>query len=144
MAKTLEQIQTAYRERLILPEFPEGSMLVFMTVVRTMPVAKGYERIVIGRRGPYVEFLTEHINQSAIFVPGDQRWRFDPSWSQKVFYWEFRTRDSCCVKIYLQRRLVTYADYRVGCWYISPFDLVTDQQSVLVKPLKKDKHDKDL
>lgn len=141
MAKTLEEIQAAYRARLILPEFPTDDSLVFMTRARTLVVAKGYERIVIGKRGPYVEFLDEHVNQASMFVPPDQIWRFRNDF---CYYCELRTRDSCRVKIYLQKRPVDYADYRVGRWYISPFDLITDKHSVLVEPLRRKKNDQDL
>lgn len=140
MPKTLEEIQDDYRKRLILPEFPSGDPQAFMTRARTLVIAEGYERIVIGMRGPYVEFLDEHINQKSLFIPGDQRWRVDPTWCLRVFYWELRTVDSCRVKVYLQRKPVDYADYRVGRWYISPFDLVTDRHPVLIEPLKKGKH----
>lgn len=141
MARTLEEIQNAYRARLILSEFPEGDSPVFMTQAKTMVVAWGYERVVIGKRGPYVEFLDEHMNQKALFVPPDQMWRFH---ADACYYYELRTRDSCRVKIYLQKRSVDYADYRPGRWYISPFDLITDRHPVLVEPLKRKKNDQDL
>ena len=140
MPKTLEEIQEGYRRRLILPEFPISDQLIFMTECDLI-VARGYERVVIGMRGPYVEFLDEHIIQKSLFVPGDQRWRFDHLHAGKCYYYEFRTRDSRRVKVYLQKKPVDYADYHIGRWYISPFDLVTDQHSELVEPLRKEKHD---
>lgn len=136
--RTLERIQEGYRRRLILSEFPpEGEPPVFMTRCRTLAVATGYRRIVIGMRGPYVEFLDEHIDKSSLFIPGDQMWRTDARFNSRCYYYEFRTRDSCRIKVYLQKRPVGYADYRVGRWYISPFDLVTDRHPVLIEPLER-------
>ena len=141
MPKTLEEIQEGYRRRLILPEFPpDGDPLIFTTGCELI-IAHGYERVVIGMRGPYVEFLDEHIKRESLFIPGDQRWRFDHFHVGKCYYYEFRTRDSRRIKVYFQKKPVDYADYRIGRWYISPFDLVTDQHPVLVEPLRKEKHD---
>ena len=85
-------------------------------------LAKGYRRVVIGERGPYVEMLQRHIIRVHFHVPEDQRYRLK---SRDVYYIEFRSNCPSRVKAYLQRRAVEYADYRVGCWYISPADLCT-------------------
>ena len=37
------------------------------------------------------------------------------------------------VKIYDQKRIVDYADYRVGLIYISPFDLFGQGEAVITK-----------
>jgi len=87
-------------------------------------VAKGYKRIVIGNRGPYIEFTPEQIILENIFIPEEQKKRV----SEDIWYYiEYRTkRDN--VKIYLQKKTVAYADYRVGLYYISPSDLQTSYE----------------
>jgi len=41
------------------------------------------------------------------------------------------------VKIYDQKRTVDYADYKVGLFYISPFDLCVEKEPVITKLEKK-------
>lgn len=79
-------------------------------------LAEGYSRVVIGDRGPYIEFDDHHINRSLIF----------PVPEYHVFFEEF---SSCCdhkVFIYHQVKTVSYADYKPDKWYISPKLLKTD------------------
>lgn len=103
-----------------------------------LKVATGYERIVIGKRGPYVEFSSPHILVKNLYIPDDQRYRVD---SQTTYYIEYKTvQDN--VKVYLQKRTVDYADYLPGLWYISPFDLflLDNERNTLVKlidPIRK-------
>ena len=133
MPKTSEEIREGYRQRLILPEFPpDGETVVFRTKSGTV-VAEGYERVVIGDRGPYVEFSPSHMVMEVFHIPDAQRWRV----SGRCYYIECRTNDEANVKAYRQKATVGYADYKIGMWYISPFDLATDQWSVLIEPLRK-------
>ena len=82
-------------------------------------IAHGYQRVVIGQRGPYVEFNKNQIIDDKLYIPKNQLYRLsDP----KVYYIEFRTID-CDVKVYYQMRSVAYADYKIGYFYISPSDL---------------------
>lgn len=81
---------------------------------------RGYERIVIGKRGPYVECKSNQIKMNVIEVPENQHWRF---YNKNAFYLEYRTNDEAYVKLYKQLKEVDYADYQIGYWYISPFDL---------------------
>lgn len=83
-------------------------------------LASSFERVVVGDRGPYVEFTKEAVNWDALHVPVEQRYRLK---SRLVFYTEYRSNDEANVKIYLQRHPVQYADYRVGMVYISEDDL---------------------
>jgi hypothetical protein len=86
--------------------------------------AIGYKRVVIGDRGPYVEFDTPNL-KAKFGVPPDQVWRLEnPHWRDKVYYIEHRTHN-CFVMIYEQRRTVKYADYKVYKFYASPWDLYT-------------------
>jgi len=80
--------------------------------------ATDFNRIVHGERGSYFEFETEHLIKDAVFIPEDQEWRVTPKWHKKVFFYEYRTKVGN-LKLYYQRKTVTYADYIVGKWYVS-------------------------
>ena len=45
----------------------------------------------------------------------------------------WRTKDQSNVKVYDQKRTVEYADYEVGLFYISPFDLFVEGEAVITK-----------
>ena len=121
----------SYEERLKIPIIGNDE-LEFYTLDETL-IAKGYLRIVIGGRGPYIEFTEDQINWDNTFIPDTQEWRKD---STNAFYIEHRTTDKANVKIYEQKKLVDYADYKIGLFYISPFDLCT-KDGRIIEPLRK-------
>ena len=41
------------------------------------------------------------------------------------------------MKVYWQKKTVDYADYRVGRYYISPFDLVDGEEKDLIDPIAR-------
>lgn len=80
--------------------------------------ANGYERVVHGGRGDYVELtkeqivvdLVSHFNQP---LPT----KIDPN-EEYYYYWlEPKDREE---KVYWQIKTVSYADYKIGYYYISP------------------------
>lgn len=95
-------------------------------------VATGYQRVVIGERGPYIEFSSEQIIKNALYVPDSCVWRLQ---STLVFYHEWRSKQDY-VKFYYQRKKVGYADYRRGFWYASTFALRLADNLEIVKPSK--------
>jgi hypothetical protein len=108
-----------YRKRLLIP-IDTSNEKVMMFNKSNVLVTVGYQRVVIGKRGPYVEFTIDQIRWDKFYTPIDQRYRQD---SGVVYYEEFRSTDESFIKLYLQKRTVAYADYKVGLCYISPFDL---------------------
>lgn len=84
-------------------------------------IANNCIRVVIGGRGPYIEFNSTQIITDNIHVPKEELYRLK---SNNVYYDEYRTNDVCNVKIYYQKNVVKYADYKIGMWYISPYELV--------------------
>jgi len=84
-------------------------------------LAKGYNRVVIGKRGPYVECTKDQIVQENLFVPPEQKYRFGDA---RVYYIEYRTKDSAFTKVYYQLKTVKYADYKLYMFYFSPDDLL--------------------
>jgi hypothetical protein len=82
-------------------------------------VATGYNRVVIGDYGAYIEFDKEQLNMSLI----ESRWPGEPI--RPVKYIWLQTKDWAKTKVYEQRGTVSYADYLVGKYYISPFDVTS-------------------
>jgi hypothetical protein len=131
--KTLEQLKEEYTKRLIVPI--EGSTNIQLVTKSGFPFCPaGYNRIVIGERGPYVEF--EDVYMHSVHIPEDQEYRTNCTFS-KVYYIEHRTIDESNVKIYEQLRTVNYADYLIGKFYVSPFDLKIMDGPNLIESIKK-------
>ena len=94
---------------------------MILTRMSGLPIATGYVRLVKGGRGDYVEFSRDQIIWANTFIPPSQKYRLRPNITL-VYYIEHRsTRDY--VKIYEQKRLVGYADYKIGMIYMSPTDI---------------------
>jgi hypothetical protein len=92
-------------------------------------LAFGYLRVVIGQRGPYVEFSPNQIVWENFLIPENQKYRLN---NAVVYYDEYRSKDPLFVKLYRQKRPVAYADYKVGLCYISPFDLLRDEMQPVI------------
>ena len=119
-----------YKERLFLPLESPNDEIIFYTQ-SGLEVAKNYIRVVIGGRGPYIEF--QEIIGENIYIPKNQLWRVKNS---NCYYIEWRTKDKSFVKLYYQKKVVDYADYQIGLWYISPFDLTSNLYPELIRKLK--------
>lgn len=92
-------------------------------------LSTGYVRVVIGKRGPYVEFNKDQIQWDSFFVPDVEKYRWNDN---RAYYVEHRSKCNSNVKLYLQKRTVAYADYKIGMCYISPFDLVVANFSPVI------------
>lgn len=79
------------------------------------PVAIGYNRVVIGDYGPFVEFTKEQL-QMAKFK---DKWPRNPD-KDVYYYWLTGPNN---IKCYEQVKTVSYADYLPGMYYISPKEL---------------------
>jgi hypothetical protein len=119
---------TDYRARLKVPaetiDAGDREMRLFSRCGTLLAV--GFDRIVIGGRGPYVEFCDHHLELGKF-----KHIRVG------AYYVEFRSRDEANVKLYKQLAQVPYADYKVGKTYISPFDLFNEDGVSLIDPLRK-------
>ena len=132
---------TNYRERIKIPHNGDPNFKFF---TKRGPkesdtfVAMGYERIVFGSRGPYIEFKKDQVIRNNIYIPRDAEWRLDEDQKDKIYYYEYRTKVDN-VMIYLQNKIVDYADYKVGFVYISPFDLYDESGKVIIEKLRRRK-----
>ena len=125
----------SYEDRLNVPLGDSPSIVIFTKDHLVLSV--GYTRIVIGKRGPYIECSNKQIVIASIHIPEEEKHRID---NDTYYYNEYRSKDVCNVKLYFQKKIVDYADYVKDMWYISPFDviaLVPDKGLVrdLVTPL---------
>ncbi len=112
----------------MIPEF--GNAVDRFSTRNGLLVATGYTRIIIGGRGPYIEFSDDQIHKNSIYIPDKEKWRLS---SNVAFYHEWRTTQDY-VKFYYQIQTVDYADYRIGFWYVSPFDLQIENNQPIIKP----------
>jgi len=110
-----------------MPEFPAAASMDFLTP-SGMLVATGYERVVVGDRGAYIEFDPQQIVKENIFVPTNARFRLNNS---ECYYIEWQSKCQSKVFIYEQKKSVAYADYLIGMFYIHPSLLTTKEIEVL-------------
>lgn len=87
-------------------------------------VCTGYERIVIGDYGAFIEISPEQIRKETLRCkPGQEFRQNDPRFSKNVKYLWLTAKDLSGCKIYFQRKRVDYADYIPGMYYISPYEV---------------------
>lgn len=125
----MNQHQSNYNNRIHIP-LAGNSDYKFFTSSRTL-LSIGFERVVIGGRGPYVEFNDRQIILEALeHIDGEH-----------YYYDEWRTKDASRLKLYHQIYPVNYADYVPGMWYATPFELFDIQGGVLIEPLSHKRDD---
>lgn len=81
-------------------------------------VSNGYTRIVIGDYGAYIEISPEQIIKNNLMIMPGQEYRFSEKYKNIKYYW-YCLKQNCNIKIYLQKNTVTYADYKIGMYYIA-------------------------
>jgi len=87
-------------------------------------IANGYERVVIGDYGPYIEISEKDICGSNIRIKKGQEYRIDdPRYSKNVKYWWLTLKNNLDIKIYYQIKEVSYADYKPKYYYILATDV---------------------
>jgi len=79
--------------------------------------ATGYERVVHGGRGDFVELTKKQISVDLLSKFGN---KLPEEVSNEGFYYYWLAPDGREEKVYWQCHTVGYADYKVGYYYISP------------------------
>lgn len=88
-------------------------------------IATGYDKIVIGDYGAFIEFSEEQVYRPNLQIKFGQEFRVnDERYIDKVKYVWLTTRFED-VKVYLQRKFVSYANYVPDKYYISPHEITT-------------------
>lgn len=86
-------------------------------------LADGYDRIVVGHYGAFIEIDESDIVPGVLKTQKGEEYREKGRYQDNVKYFWKTVRDTG-VKIYEQKREVSYADYRVGKYYISPYEVM--------------------
>lgn len=87
-------------------------------------IASGYNRIVIGDYGAFVEFSRAQANARHLKIKEGQSYRIeDPRYAEHVKYLWLTADDDSDVKVYDQKRSVEYADYKPGMLYVSVYEV---------------------
>lgn len=121
-------IREYYRNN--LPDYlsPEGQQINLYSSGGLL-IASGYERIVIGDYGAYIEVSPEQIIKDSLRIQSGQEYRInDERFKDRVKYVWLTAKDDSGIKIYFQRRRVAYADYLPGMYYISPDEISSGQE----------------
>jgi len=83
-------------------------------------ICNGYNRIVIGDYGAFVELLDNQMILDNIIVKMGQEYRInDERYSKNCKYEWYTLTDNSDIKLYKQKRTVKYADYKPKMWYVS-------------------------
>lgn len=98
--------------------FASGSKDTLYTLSGT-PICNGYDRIVVGDYGAFIEFSQSDFSDSFIIQPGQEYRIDDERYSKNVKYIWLTINDGSDIKIYFQKKGVAYADYRPGKYYVS-------------------------
>lgn len=102
-----------------------GSMELKLYSKEKTLISEGYNRIVIGDYGAFIEICPFQIIEENIKVQEGQEYRInDEKYAHTVKYFWLTTNDNSRCKIYLQNRKVSYADYKPEMFYISPFEII--------------------
>ena len=88
----------------------------------SLPIATGYDRIVIGDYGAYIEIPPRMMIIDNIQIKPGEGYRFQERYKNVKYYWlcPITTEN---VKIYWQKNTVKYADYLPERFYISPYEV---------------------
>lgn len=88
-------------------------------------ITTGFNRIVIGDYGAFIEFTDSQANIDTFICKPGQEYRFDdPKYSSNIKYLWYTSNDTSGIKIYYQVRRVSYADYLPGMYYISVHEVI--------------------
>jgi hypothetical protein len=109
---------------------------VKFTTPNGLPLANGYKELIMTPKGPMVQFFDDQIVQENLVIPEPLLWRRR---HPEAYYVEYRSRDYCGVRFYLQKR--EDGVFKPGFWYASAFDLSSDKYPILIDPLKRKKAD---
>lgn len=86
-----------------------------------------YDRIVIGDYGAFVEFSNEEACFINYIIEMGEEYRLDGIYNVK-YHW-YTTIDNTHIKLYYQVGTVSYADYKVGKWYVSIHEVIKGKEN---------------
>jgi hypothetical protein len=84
-------------------------------------IATGYDRIVVGDYGAFIECNRSQIVNDNIIIKKGQEFRLNNKYNVKYIW--LTAIDDTDIKIYYQIRTVDYADYKLKMFYINPLEI---------------------
>lgn len=124
--KSLPQDKSEYYKKIWMKNLPKGLELNGSDIdIYTKDgdlICSGYARIVIGDYGAFIEISPEQANSEIYDIEEGQEYRVNnPRYMYNVKY-NWLTIKGSDLKIYQQKKTVSYADYKPGMYYISPHE----------------------
>lgn len=87
-------------------------------------ISIGYNRIVIGDYGAFIEFDKNQVVYENIQIKKGEEYRiYDDHYNKNVKYIWYTAKDDSNIKIYYQQKTVSYADYIPNVFYVSPYEI---------------------
>lgn len=114
-----------------LPEWcsVSGDPHVVLCTLDNTILCNGYNRIVIGDYGAFVEISPGQIREEVLRCKPGQEYRYqDERFTRNVKYVWLTAKDRSYCKIYLQKKTVDYADYVPGMYYISVYEVYKNKE----------------
>ena len=119
-----EKVRKYYREN--IPEFLNVNGGGELYTLNGTKLCENYDRIVIGDYGAFIEYTEPAFEYP---VAKGQEYRInDPYYAPRVKYEWYTVTDQSNIKIYKQKRGVTYADYKQGKYYVSVHEVKVNDQ----------------
>lgn len=109
-------------QKYILPSLCYHNQIIY--TINNIPICKGFKRIVIGDYGAYIEFSKEQAYLENFIIEPGQEYRLKDCYKNNEKYIWYRINSTTLTKIYYQLHSVTYADYKIGYYYVSAFDVI--------------------
>lgn len=124
--KLLDDLSAKYREFYLdnIPRFLNLDGGAALKTTRGTQICKAYKRIVVGDYGAFIEFGKEDASAEFVCKPGQEFRISDPSYKDKVKYNWLTVLDGSGIKVYFQKKGVTYADYKPGMYYVSVHEVM--------------------
>lgn len=109
-----------------IPDFLSiaGSSDQTLYTLKGTPLCHGYSRVVVGDYGAFIEFSPEECLPKLIVQPGQEYRVEDKKYSKNVKYTWLTVDDRSGIKVYKQKRRVSYADYRPHLYYVSVHEVL--------------------
>lgn len=101
-------------------------------------IADKYDRLVIGQYGAFLEIDPKDICKENVECEKGQEYRIkNPYFINRIKYQWFTTNDDAHPKLYSQLKGVVYADYQPNKWYVSPYEVCTEEQLMKIRNFDK-------
>jgi hypothetical protein len=120
LPKELSEQQREYYLSQLPSEFClEGDFNCELYDLKGNKISNGYNRIVIGDYGAFIEIDVDHMLTNNLKVASGQEYRFTERYKNVKYHW-YCLKNNEDIKIYYQRHTVSYADYKIDMFYIAP------------------------